>query len=586
MNKGNKITKLDYFIVFLLVGIVPFLVYGLQYELPLADVDGNTKTYFDYFNLLKVRTIKGVAFLIATNYTLNFLTTLKSFYEIKESIKENFNKIYFFCLMIVLSAIIAFIFSEDKSIALTGAIERFESLWIHFSYLIIYIYFINYFKKENSFKIFSYAILLSTFVVGSIGTLQFVGSNPFEYAFVQRLTIPRSIGGVRISQLGSYSTMYNINTSASYSVFMLHILLIILLINKNKIVKIISIIDLILIGITFYNSLSEASYIAFAGSVVACILLSVFLLLSNKKYKAFGTVVLTGVIILIGGITFILNNNTINAKIKNIVSSAIGEPTTFTDWYAKGNEVTFYNKDGEYIKVVTNEDEFEVFENEEKLLSTEYENNKQLNIETHSFKTLQLAVFNDTNNDIRISFNDYFYIIPSNQIILESIDDFTELYHYDYFGFDGYGRLFTNRGYIWSRSLTMFFNKPFGYGADTFFLNFPNNDDVGRAFNSQVEIVDKPHNIFLNMAINNGFLYLIGFLGIVVVVMLDKLKLLYTNENMNVNKRALIIYICGMVAYLINGIATDNLVVIIMLFWCYLAFNNSIFTDSLEKGSK
>ncbi len=582
MSKVNKITKFDYFVVFSLVGIVPFLVYGMQYELPLKELDGSVTTYFDYFNLIKVTIIKGMAFLIAANYSLNFLTSLKKVYVIKEEIKEKFNKIHFFILIIILSTIIAFIFSEYKWVALFGAIQRFESIWVHFSYIVIFLYFMNFFKKYKSFELFSYAVLLSTFVVGFIGMLQFLGFNPFENEIVQNLTTPKSIGNFNVSTVGSYSTMYNINTSASYSVLMLHVLFIILVKNKNIVVKAITSVNLILIGITFYNSLSEAAYIAFAFSIFVAILLCVFLLLANKKYKAFGAVIVIGVVVMVGGITFISSNEIINAKIKNAVNSAIGTPTTFTDWSQEGNAVKFYNKDGNYIKIVTNENDFEVFEDIQSVFSNKYENGMKVTLETNHFEAVELIVYIDeeSNRNI-ISFNDDFYIVSGNEVSLASKEGFRTLNHYDYFGFDGYGKLFTNRGYIWSRSLVMFFDKPFGYGSDTFFLNFPNDDDVGRAFNDQNEVVDKPHSIYLNMCINNGFLYLIGFLGIVFVVVHEKLKLLYKYEA--TNKITLIAYISGIGAYLVNGLATDNIVIIIMLFWVYLSFDNSIFEETIGK---
>ncbi len=584
MNKVKKISYFDIFIVFCLVGIVPFLLYAIKYEMPILSETGGLWTHYDYFNLIKVRVIKTIAFLIFLHELVEFLTSLKSFY-IVDSIKSNFNKIYLFISFIFVSLLISFFMSKFKGIVLFGAMQRFESIWTHISYIIIFIYFLKFFKKEESFKIFSYALLLSTFVVGLIGTLQYFNINLMEYDFIKKLTMPKEFT-LTIKSGGSFTTMYNTNTSASYSLLMIFLLMTVIYINKNIYVKILSIINILLLSITLYNSYSEATYIALIVAIAFIALISIALLIVKKKYKIFAVVTTFSLMVIVGVTTFLLSNSNTKNKIKSLVNSAIGPVAKFTDWEQINNEFYFYNKDDLYIKIILNEDNFEIFEEEELLFKESSENFDEYILETNNFADLKIQNFIYDDNKHYINFNDYFYIRnDKNPAIVDKNDFNNEATRVDFIGFEGYGNLFTNRGYIWSRSLAMLLEKPMGRGSDVFYFEFPNNDIVGRAFYNQPENIeiDKPHNIYLNMAINNGILYLIGFIGIVTKVFLDKIKLLYKKYDI-INTKALIFYLGGLVAYLVNGLSTDNIVVIIMLFWIYLAIDDKVFITKEDKN--
>ena len=83
--------------------------------------------------------------------------------------------------------------------------------------------------------------------------------------------------------------------------------------------------------------------------------------------------------------------------------------------------------------------------------------------------------------------------------------------------FDKYDSLASARVYIWSRTIPLLTDSMLiGYGPDTFSLDFPQDDTFWklRAYNVTNIIVDKPHNMYLQMAVNTGVLsvlvYIIG----------------------------------------------------------------------------
>ena len=96
------------------------------------------------------------------------------------------------------------------------------------------------------------------------------------------------------------------------------------------------------------------------------------------------------------------------------------------------------------------------------------------------------------------------------------------------FGFKGKEKLGSLRGYIWSRSIPMIKdNLILGGGPDTFAFRFPQNDLIGKyyAYDTPNIVVDKPHNLYLQIALNDGFIALLAFLAIMIIYIVDSIKL-------------------------------------------------------------
>lgn len=73
----------------------------------------------------------------------------------------------------------------------------------------------------------------------------------------------------------------------------------------------------------------------------------------------------------------------------------------------------------------------------------------------------------------------------------------------------------TGRLYIWSQTLPLIAQSPLlGYGPDTFAIKIPQNDVVGKynAIMNADTLIDKPHNMYLQIAFEFGLIYLIIFL--------------------------------------------------------------------------
>ncbi len=588
MNSGNKITKFDMFVMLFLVGVIPFLVYSVGYYTPITILYPEKTYIYDFFALIKVRAIMLTAFCVLGNFLLEISTSYSKVMS-KEKIDELKSKKFMFLWIILLSTIIAFILSDHKDIALWGAVERFEGIFIHFSYIILFIYSISFFRKDGAFKFFSYCLLFSTFIVGLIALLQTIGMSPFEVPAIQQLLTPDDIKMTLVMD-SSFSTMYNPNTAGSYSVFMMFAVAVIFILDKDVKVRVVAIIDFILMILMMIFNQSEASYIAFVAAIAFGTLLYIILFAINKEKKKLITLVSVVVFVLVSSIVVVTTNDRVNSLVKNTFERFVGYVAVFTDWEQVEDEFYFYNEDDEFIKVSITDSGYIVSEGDTQLFADAY-NEGSVTLETENFETITVGVqINPSDNIPYVNFNNYFFIKGTPDSYLATLEGYARFEHADFIGFEKYGSLFTNRGYIWSRSLPILIENPMGVGPDVYSEYFPNADVAGRAFNQQPFVfVDKPHNLYLDMSINNGILYLVGFIGVVFLVLFEKFKLVFKNTDGVYNKNALIIYICGIFAYLVNILSTDNIVIIILLFWIYLAIDDKIFlkndSDSISKES-
>ncbi len=85
-------------------------------------------------------------------------------------------------------------------------------------------------------------------------------------------------------------------------------------------------------------------------------------------------------------------------------------------------------------------------------------------------------------------------------------------------GFEGNYRFGSGRGYIYARSLPMLkHNLLIGKGPDTYCIYFPQHDYAGKYTlqNNILMVTDKPHDMYLDIALGSGVLSLIFWFGII-----------------------------------------------------------------------
>jgi hypothetical protein len=146
----------------------------------------------------------------------------------------------------------------------------------------------------------------------------------------------------------------------------------------------------------------------------------------------------------------------------------------------------------------------------------------------------------------------------------------------------GSGRL-----YIWSRSIPLLKDTLLiGNGADTYALVFPQTDYIGKfkGFGDYKKlsetIVDKPHNLYLQYGINIGMVFLIIYLAINFLLILDLLKLI----KKGVYLEKAIPFISIIIGYGITMLFNDSTVVVSTIYWTIIGFSMVIINLDKENN--
>ena len=166
-----------------------------------------------------------------------------------------------------------------------------------------------------------------------------------------------------------------------------------------------------------------------------------------------------------------------------------------------------------------------------------------------------------------------FYIIGHNNKAYKIKDNIER------WGFEGRERLGSSRGYIWSRSIPMLKDTLFlGYGADMYAIYFPQDDFVGKlkAWGSATKIVDKPHNMYLQWALNTGLPSLLAILVLFGIYFVQSIKLYWNTEFDDTYTIVGVGILAAFVGYAIAGLFNDSVVSVAPVFWILLGIGISI----------
>jgi hypothetical protein len=145
----------------------------------------------------------------------------------------------------------------------------------------------------------------------------------------------------------------------------------------------------------------------------------------------------------------------------------------------------------------------------------------------------------------------------------------TEMKKIDAIGFKNNQNFGSGRGYIWSRTIPMMMDTfLIGRGADTYCIYFPQNDYVGKyntVFGPNV-IVDKPHNMYMQMSVGTGGISLIALLVLLAVYFVQSFNV-YRDKTIDsfIECAGLGIFL-GVLGFSVSGLVNDSSVSVMPLF--------------------
>lgn len=571
-------------LIFILV-VIPLIAKVYSYDPKLSQFDwfpNLTEKHSDLFLYYKS------VFFTLTAVVMAFLILGKRFIEDQHAITAfEFYPLAAYAILALLSTL----FSHYRSYGFSGIHEQFESIWVLLGYCVA-AYYAYIFVEEDDIAFLIRWFLLGIAILTALGLAQALKHDFFRTKFGQKLIT----AGTKYNSLDFtfeedrvYMTLYNPNYVGSYVALVFPILICLILFFKTgnstdrPLLPVLECITSILLaaGLAFclLKSASKSGIVAVAGTFFLFFLI---LIPRLKKYWYLGILAL---IIMIGGIFFADRalNHLLSDSIRNLFS---GEKTTYDleDITVTEEDVIFTYRGNVIHFQITENYEIEVTDAEGTILPLEKGDGFSYVIADDRFSDISISQF-PIEEHMSMGIN-----VLGTSWYFSNDNENREYLFYNIYGkwtkfktapsaiFTGRESIATSRGYIWSRTIPLLKHYILlGSGADTFSLVYPNDDYLGMyncGYTGQT--ITKPHNLYLQIAVQSGVLSLIAFLAFYLIYFVSSF-LLYTRCRLNSysSKVGLGIFV-GSFGYMISGIINDSMITVAPVFWTLIGIGISI----------
>ncbi len=570
-------------LIFILV-VIPLISKVYSYDPKLSQFDWfpNLTDHSDLFLYYKS------VFFTLTAVVMAFLILGKRFIEDQHAITAfEFYPLAAYAILALLSTL----FSHYRSYGFSGIHEQFESIWVLLGYCVA-AYYAYIFVEEDDIAFLIRWFLLGIAILTALGLAQALKHDFFRTKLGQKLITT----GTKYNSLDFtfeedrvYMTLYNPNYVGSYVALVFPILICLILFFKTgnstdrPLLPVLECITSILLaaGLAFclLKSASKSGIVAVAGTFFLFFLI---LIPRLKKYWYLGILAL---IIMIGGIFFADRalNHLLSDSIRNLFS---GEKTTYDleDITVTEEDVIFTYRGNVIHFRITENYEIEVTDAEGTILPLEKGDGFSYVIADDRFSDISISQF-PIEEHMSMGIN-----VLGTSWYFSNDNENREYLFYNIYGkwtkfktapsaiFTGRESIATSRGYIWSRTIPLLKHYILlGSGADTFSLVYPNDDYLGMyncGYTGQT--ITKPHNLYLQIAVQSGVLSLIAFLAFYLIYFVSSF-LLYTRCRLNSysSKVGLGIFV-GSFGYMISGIINDSMITVAPVFWTLIGIGISI----------
>lgn len=554
--------------------IIPLIVFSKFVKLSEVEMKSWTgePTYADFFSYYKsqwliVFTVLALVFFF-TYLIIKRFKFEKSFLYIPTALYGG---------LIVLSTVT----SKYSDIAFKGFLGRYEGMLVLLCYLSLMLIVFNLVKAEKQIKFLLGALLISVAIICLIGLFQFLGMDLFKSDFGKQLILPKEYHqfkdnvNFRFEDTYIYSTLTNPNYMGSYTALLIPIAFIFMALTKKMYLKIGGAALAGLLLINLFGSRSRAGLVGLIATVFVAVVLfrkAIF------KRKLIASAIVIGMVVLFFGANFALKGALLDRIVTefSLMTSDEGQFFDLQDIIFEENTVSIVSST-ETLTMENRDDDVFFYDTDGNEIKSTMKRTDDVTVITFTdplYKDYRLTIKGNviTVNQRGVTFqlkgkHNAFKLIGANGEETDNIIKPASA------GFAGMERLGSARGYIWSRSVPLLKNALLmGYGPDTFVIEFPQNDYIGkiRAYGTSLMIVDKPHNMYLQIAMNTGVLSLLSVLTLFGFYILQSLKLYMKSMNnsfASISGAGIFLSICG---YLAAGLFNDSLVAVAPVFWILL----------------
>jgi hypothetical protein len=496
----------------------------------------------------------------------------------------------------VLFTLLSAAFSEYSSIAFWGVHDRAEGALIWCCYILLFLYSMYAYRTQRDYRNIIVALGIVVTVSAVLGTFQYFGHDLITTDLGRFFTIsPWDRDKIEdfsfLSQSGRlYSTFYHWDYAGSFAAIAVPVFFVLALAAKSLRTRV-ALWSMALLSLwILLGSTSRAGIVGVSIAIIFGIIFFGKLLAQHWKVSVSGFAIF--VIALIG--INVVSNGKIFARIPSLMSdiASIFQTSETEDYLSKlpvkdvsaeDNTIILVTQQNDTLKAVLQNNTLKLLDGNGQAVSIRNENGSSIisdeRFSQFSFGLVKMG-FNKDSQGIVVRINGvpqfYFRIGDDNKLYLTNsagTADIDSLETPPHFGFKGKEQLGSARGYIWSRTLPMVVGHLLlGAGPDTFVLYFPQNDLLGKywAYGTANMIVDKPHNLYLQIWFGAGGITLLAFLTIVILYLVDSFRL-YALKKQYQMKQIFGIALClGVVGYLCAGMFNDSVISVAPVFWIIL----------------
>lgn len=590
------------FPVMFVLAVLPLILRYHSYDSKLNGFswhaeNGNVLDFFLYY--------KSVWFMIAS--AVIFL--LLAYYGIREKGKRCGVDLWLLIPIAVYAVFTLFsaVFSKQRYFAVHGVSNHFEGLFVHLGYCVAVLYAAYFLRTKEQLKAVINVWNVGILLLLLFGMFQLAGVDVINSKLMTWLMFPAkfwSKAGTLLNNVFEkgrvYVSLYNPNYVGTYAVLVLPVLLSVCLVSEKKWKKMLYLLEAVLLFLCLLGSGARS------GLLALCVTTPLFLLLNRGSLKEWKRqLIALAVLAVVFGGTFLGYNEWKNHSVTERLESGLFRGEMQENGMQENRVLETIETLDDCIEITYGGETLRIECGKEadgrlSLILTDKDGKK---VETEAGEAGGLRLLDDrfpftisqidSNNiphfAVTIDGTDWIF---SNQtgykgyFYLNRYGKYTKIENVKPVLFtDRYRHMFSGRGYIWGRSIPLLKDSVIiGSGPDTFTFSFPQRDYVGakRAAMSGA-VVSKPHNMYLQIGIQNGCIALLAFLALYVIYAVRSLKLYWKMQERSGLSRMGAGFFAGVTGYMLVGIVNDSMIVTAPLFWVLLGMGWAV--NRIVEGS-
>lgn len=484
-----------------------------------------------------------------------------------------------YLILVILSSI----FSIAPAHTWSGFYGMMESAFALFGYCMICYYTFAVVRSETQMKIVLYVLLIGVFLLCTIGVLQFLGKDPYMSDWGKNLIFPAKYAKYKshltlsFGERRVYASLYNPNYVGVYACVIVPLLQVLSFsMQKKRYIPV-----YLVLAAMILTCLAGAGSKTAVLAIIPCMVFAVFYY-GKKHWKKLIPVYVVYIAIF-AGLNIYQSSSSVflNAMDKLGAEYVPSAEYRLTDISLGDESFTItYDDTVLEIKYLQDDDTFSIDVRENGEIISAHINETQNGYAFYDDRFADLQFMFGVDQDMNAGFfitcdghsfftyydqqqGTYFYRCPNGNA--------TKIYSSDTFDFALFHMLggLSGRGYIWSKSIPLLKKTlVLGSGPDTFAFMFPQYDYVSLIQNGWEGIlITKPHNMYLQMAVQTGSLSLIAYLVFYLWYMFSSFKLYRRRELVTLAERIGGAVFLSSICFMIAGLVNDSTIGVSVVYW-------------------